>query len=258
MLLTIDLGNTNICAGVFQDENLIADFKIKTKNKKSSDEYALEFINFLKLYDISPKDIDIIILSSVVPSLNSVLERAFAKYFQAKFIMVDDKTDTGINILTANPEEVGADRIVNVTAARHIYKQACIVVDFGTATTFDYVDKDANFKYTIITPGLASAAKTLFSETAKLPDVEIKKPNNILADNTVTGMQAGIVYGYIGLVSHILTEFMHSLNTKPLVIATGGVSKDFVNEIEEIDKFEENLALKGMQIIAQRLKHKGL
>ena len=254
MLLVFDVGNTNIFFGLFQGERLVDTFRLTSKTERTADELGLLLIELLETVEIKSEDINGIIVSSVVPSITNLLEKTFAKYFKAEAIFIGPGVKTGINIRTDNPKEVGADRIVNVAAAHEIYKRSCIVVDFGTATTFDYISTDGVFKYTIIMPGLNLAAKALFTGTAKLPDVEIKKPESILASNTVSGMQAGIVYGYIGAVKYTLQEQCKALHDNPLIIATGGISEEFIMQIPEIDVFDPNLALEGMKIIYKKTK----
>ncbi len=254
MLLTIDVGNTNMHFGLFKGEDLVHDFRLNSKADRTVDELGIVILNMLEVISVTKEDVTGVLISSVVPNITSLLNETFEKYFTADIVKVGPGSKTGISVQTENPKEVGADRIVNVAAAHEIYKRSCIVIDFGTATTFDYVDAEGVFRYTVIMPGLNLAAQALFRGTAKLPDVEIIKPDSILASNTVTGMQAGIVYGYIGAVRYTIQEQMKALGDTPLVIATGGIAKTVVNDIKEIEIVNPDLALEGMKIIYKKTK----
>ena len=175
---------------------------------------------------------------------------AIVKFLHKDPIIVGPGIKTGISIRTDNPREVGADRIVDISMAYHTYHKSCIIVDFGTATTFDYISGDGVFKYTVIAPGLGIVANALTSQTAKLPEIEIQKPESILNGNTITGMQAGVIYGYIGSVEYIIKQMKKELKLKDcLVIATGGLGKVIAKETKEIDLFDPDVAYKGMRIL---------
>lgn len=254
MLMTIDVGNTNILMGVFEGEELLSSFRINSRTERTSDELGILMIDLLQSRCISVSSISDIIISSVVPKIMYSLTSCFLKYFDIKPLIVGPGTRTGISIQADNPKEVGADRIVNVAAAHDMYKRSCIVIDFGTATTFDYVDGNGVFKYTIIMPGLEISARALTGSTAKLPEVEISKPESILAGNTISGMQAGIVYGYIGAVDYTLKQMKKELKDEPLVIATGGLGRMFTKEIEGIDVYDPDIAFKGMKVIFKKTR----
>lgn len=252
-LLTIDVGNTNIAMGAIENDKVIASFRLTTSTPRTSDEFVICFHSFLSTHDINPNDIQDVIISSVVPKVMYSLTSAVTKYLKKQPLIIGPGIKTGIKIHTDNPKEVGADRIVGVTAAYYTYHKSCIVVDFGTATTFDYISGEGVFQYTVIAPGIGICADALTHSTAKLPEIEIKKPVSILAGNTISGMQAGIVYGYIGQVNHIIRQMKLELQDEGCtVIATGGLGKMFANECSEIDLYDPNIAYTGMNIIYKK------
>lgn len=253
MLLTIDVGNTNITMGVFDGDNLIGNFRLTTKTPRTSDEFGICLQTLLTKYNIEPEQINDVIISSVVPKVMHALNNCSIKYLNKTPIIIGPGIKTGIQIQSDNPKEVGADRIVNVAAAYYTYHQACLIIDFGTATTFDYVSDKGVFEYTVIAPGIEISAQALWNQTAKLPEIEIKKPEKILAKNTVNGMQSGIVNGYIGQVEYLIKAILKELNTKNVkVIATGGLGRIIYNETDCIDVYDPDLAFKGMKIIYDR------
>lgn len=254
MLLTIDVGNTNISFGVFDGDNLISNFNMTTKNKLTTDELGVNMLVMLNTLGVDVKKIQNIIVSSVVPPIMHALLNALRRYFCIEPMVIEPGIKTGISILCENAKEVGADRIVNVAAAMEIYKRECIVIDFGTATTFDHVNKNGQFAYTIIMPGLAISSDALSANTAKLPKTELVKPDSILTRNTVSGMQAGLIYGYIGAINYIVDEMCQALNSKPYVVATGGLGRMFANECVKIDEYNPHLAFIGMKIIFEKNK----
>lgn len=254
MLLTIDAGNTNITMGVFDEDELVGSFRITTKIPRTSDELGFLICNMLITKGIDPHSIEHVIISSVVPKIMHALTNSIRKYLNREPLIINSEIETGIKIHTDNPKEVGADRIVNVAAAYHIYKKACMIIDFGTATTYDYVSDEGIFEYTVISPGIEISAQALVSQTAKLPDIEIKKPDSILAKNTVQGMQAGLVYGYIGQVEYTIKKMKEELNKEMVIIATGGLGRMIYNETDCIDFYDPDLAYKGMKIIFEKNK----
>lgn len=259
MLLTIDVGNTNITMGVLRDEEIVGSFRLTTKIPRTSDELGLTFLNLLINKGIDPQAIEDVIISSVVPKMMYSLTSAIRKYLSREPFIIGPGIKTGIRIQCDNPREVGADRIVNVAAAYHLYKKACLVIDFGTATTYDYVSDEGVFEYTVISPGIEIAAQALVSQTAKLPDIEIQMPKSILAKNTISGMQAGLVYGYIGQVDYTIRQLKKELKKDMLVIATGGLGRIIVSEVSQIDHYDPDLAYRGMKIIFDKNKeaHRG-
>lgn len=249
MLLTIDVGNTNITLGVYNGEEFAGRFRMTTKMQRTSDELGLTISQLLALRGLDPGAVDAIIISSVVPKVMHSLRNAIRKNWNVEPLIVGPEIETGIRINPENYKTVGADRIVNVAAAHHMYRKNCLVIDFGTATTFDYVDEEGHFDYTIISPGLEISAQALYSQAAKLPEVEIKKPDSVLGTNTVTGMQAGIVYGYIGQVEYIIKKVREELGCEFTVIATGGLGRVIAPETSMIDVYDADLAFKGMKIL---------
>ncbi len=250
ILMTIDVGNTNISLGLMQGNDVIGSFRLTTKTPRTSDEFGLCIKELMDTTNISDIDIEAVIISSVVPKIMYSLNSAIVKYLHKEPIIVGPGIKTGISIQTDNPREVGADRIVDIAMAYHTYHKSCIIVDFGTATTFDYVSENGVFKYTVIAPGLGIGVNALTSQTAKLPEIEIQKPKSILNGNTITGMQAGVVYGYIGTVEYIIKQMKKELKIVDcLVIATGGLGKVITKETDEIDVYDPDIAYKGMRIL---------
>ena len=198
MLITVDAGNTNITLGVFKEKKVYATFRMTTQMARTSDEYGVLIAEMLGRKGISPKDIEAVIISSVVPKIMYSLTNGIYKYIGLHPIVIEAGTKTGIKIQRANPREVGTDRIVDAVGAYELYGGPCIVIDFGTATTYDLITKDGTFAAGVTSPGIRICAKALWNDTAKLPEIEIKKPESILGKDTITSMQAGIVYGYIG------------------------------------------------------------
>lgn len=250
MLLTIDVGNTNIALAVMKGNEILGRYRLMTQTTRTSDEYGFFIMTFMTQAKINAGDIEDVIISSVVPKLMYSLTSAIIKYLNKKPIIIDGKLDTGIHLGMANPSSVGADRIVNTSWAWHTYHRSAIIIDFGTATTFDYIDGDGVFKYVIIMPGLDVALHALTSKAAKLPEIEITKPASVLGTNTVHGMQAGTVYGYIGAVEYIIRQMKKELNDPDaLVFATGGLGRVIANETDEINDYDPDIAYKGMKII---------
>lgn len=254
MLLTIDVGNTNITMGIFENNLLLGSFRLTTTILRTSDEYGIAFQSFFKKIDIDHQQIEGVIISSVVPKIMYSLINSIKKYVNVEPFVIGPGIKTGIKINADNPKEVGADRIVNAVAAYNIYKRNCLIVDFGTATTFDYISKEGEFCYTIIAPGIQIAAEALTNQTAKLPEIEIKKPKTILAKNTIHGMQAGLVYGYIGQVKYIIKKIKEELDEDIFILATGGLGRIIYQEVDDFNTYDPNIAFKGMKIIYDKNK----
>ena len=252
MLLVIDAGNTNIVLGIYDGEQLLRNWRISTDKSKSADEYGILFNNLLVLTGIGLANITDIIISSVVPTLTGVLERLSLNYFGIKPHLVGPGIKTGMPIHYDNPKEVGADRIVNAVAGYEKFKTSLIIVDFGTATTFDYVNGKGEYCGGAIAPGLMISMEALFQKASKLPWVEIVKPPGVIAKNTVNSMQAGIYYGYIGLVDEIVGRMKRESRENPKVIATGGLAGLIAPESKTIDAVEEYLTLEGLRILYLR------
>jgi len=252
LLLVIDAGNTNIVLGIYDGEQLLRNWRISTDKSKSADEYGILFNNLLVLTGIGLANITDIIISSVVPTLTGVLERLSRNYFGIKPHLVGPGIKTGMPIHYDNPKEVGADRIVNAVAGYEKFKTSLIIVDFGTATTFDYVNGKGEYCGGAIAPGLMISMEALFQKASKLPWVEIVKPPGVIAKNTVNSMQAGIYYGYVGLVDEIVGRIKRECRENPKVIATGGLAGLIAPESKTIDAVEEYLTLEGLRILYLR------
>lgn len=260
MILMIDVGNTNIVLGVYDNKNkrLIGDWRLSTDNKKTSDEYGIEVMQLFSYKHFEISDIKGVILSSVVPNVVYTLEHMIRKFFDKNPVIVGPGIKTGINIKYDNPKEVGADRIVNAVAAHELYRRPVIIIDFGTATTFCAVDKNGDYLGGAICPGVKISSDALFERAAKLPRVELVKTDNIICKNTVSSMQAGIVYGYIGQVQYIVdkmkNEMMETCDEEPYVIATGGLARLIYEETDCIDKIDPLLTLEGLIRIYEKNK----
>jgi type III pantothenate kinase len=252
LLLVIDVGNSNIVFGIYEGDRLLKDWRISTDKSKTTDEYGILVHDLFRLAGIAFADLKGIIISSVVPTLTGVLEKLSLQYFGFKPYIVGPGIKTGMPILYDNPREVGADRIVNAVAGYEKYHSALIIVDFGTATTFDCVNKKGEYCGGAIAPGLMISMEALFQKASKLPRVEIVKPPQLIAKNTVNSMQAGIYYGYIGLVDEIVTRMQAESRDKARVIATGGLAGLIAPESRTIEKVEEYLTLEGLKILYRR------
>jgi type III pantothenate kinase len=249
LLLAVDVGNTNIVFGIFQEEELINQWRIGTDKTKTPDEYGVLFRNLLKLKDIESNSIKGAVISCVVPPLLQTLVCMVKTYFNVNPIVIEPGIKTGMSILYKDPKEVGADRIVNAVAAFHEYKRSVIVVDFGTATTFDCISENGEYLGGIIAPGLVISAEALFEAASKLPKVEIVKPKTVIGKTTVESIQSGLVHGYAGLVDGIVTRIKKETGTKPKVIATGGLANLIAPESQSIEKVDEFLTLRGLRLV---------
>lgn len=247
MLIAVDIGNTNITLAVFKADKVIAGFRMTTKIPRTSDEYGLFLTDLLKTRGIGVEEVKAVIIASVVPNIMHSFNNAIIKYFKIKPMVVGAGTKTGIRIATANPKEIGADRIVDLVAAYEIYGGPVIVIDFGTATTYDLVTKDGSFIAGVTSPGIRICANALWEETAKLPEIEIKKPKSILAKDTISSIQAGLVYGYIGQTEYIVKKMIEEAGlTDVKVVATGGLGKLIADSTDLIQHYDSNLTMKGL------------
>jgi type III pantothenate kinase len=254
VLLVIDVGNSNIVLGIYDNDRLVKDWRISTDKSKTTDEYGILVHDLFRLAKIGFSDIKDIIVSSVVPTLTGVLEMLASQYFGFRPYVVGPGIKTGMSIHYDNPKEVGADRIVNAVAGFEKYKSSLIIVDFGTATTFDYVNRRGEYCGGAIAPGLMISMEALFQKASKLPRVEIVRPPSIIARNTVNSMQAGIYFGYVGLVDGIVGRMKAEGKDSPKVIVTGGLAGLIAPESSTIDAVEEYLTLEGLRILYQRNK----
>ena len=255
MLLVMDVGNTNITLGVFDGKVLEATFRMTTKIPRTSDEYGIVVRDLLQHNQIACSDIQAVVMSSVVPDVMHSLTSAIIKYIQITPIVVAPGIKTGIRIATENPRQLGADRIVDAVGAYELYGGPVLVIDYGTATTYDLVDGSGAFVAGVTAPGIRTSAKAMWEEAAKLPEIEIRKPKSILAQETISSMQAGLVYGQIGqseyIIQHMKKESAYE-NIK--VVATGGLGKLIASETTYIDIYDPNLTLQGMRIKYEKQK----
>lgn len=252
LLLVIDVGNTNSVFGIYEGETLREQWRMDSSRSRTSDEYGVMLLQMLGVAGILPDRIEGIIIASVVPTLMMAMEQMCQRYLHLTPMVVGPGIKTGMQILTDNPKEVGADRIVNAVAAFEAWQQACIVVDFGTATTFDVVSKRGEYLGGAIAPGFHISAEALFSRTSKLPRIEITRPKKVIGKNTVSSMQSGIFYGYAGLVDGMVARIMEELEVHPKVISTGGLARLFEGTCTSIELVDEFLTLRGLKLLYQR------
>ena len=257
MVITIDVGNTNITVGVFRGDEVMATFRITTKMPRTSDEYGMLLSNLLEQNNIRHDDIEDAIIASVVPNVMHSLEGAIIKYFGINPIIVEPGTKTGIRVVTENPRQIGADRIVDAAAAYELYGGPVLVLDFGTATTYDLVDKNGAFVSGVTAPGIRISAKALWEDAAKLPEIEIRKPESILAKETISSMQAGLVYGQIGQTEYIINKVKEEVGISNVkTVVTGGLGRIIANETKCIDIYDPNLTLKGIYRVYKKQNRK--
>lgn len=254
MLLVIDIGNTNVVFGVYKGDELVNHWRLSTVLNKTVEEYAILLSSLLRFEKILLNEIECAIISCVVPPLLISFEALCCKYIGIKPIIVEPGIKTGMSIMYENPQEVGADRIVNAVAAYEARQSAQIVVDFGTATTFDYVTPKGEYVGGAIAPGIMISLEALWERASKLPRVELVKPKEIIGRNTVSAMQSGIIYGYISLVDGIVKRMKDKVKTNPYVIATGGLAGLVFKESETIDEVDDFLTLKGLKILYEKNK----
>ncbi|UMZ75292.1 type III pantothenate kinase [Natranaerofaba carboxydovora] len=254
MLLAIDVGNTHTVLGVYKNKKLQSFWRIQTQREKTEDQYGITIKNLLWYSNLPNVEIKDIIISSVVPPLTQTLSRMGTKYFDVKPLVVSPDIKTEMNILYENPEEVGADRIVNAIAGFELYGGPLIIVDFGTATTFCSISEDGSYIGGAIAPGMYISTDALFKLAAKLPKVELTKPAKVIGRNTTASMQAGIFYGFVGQVDGIVKRMIKEFYTKPTVIATGGLANLISAESETIDRINPYLTLEGLKIIYEKNK----
>lgn len=252
MLLVMDIGNSNIVMGLYDGDELRHHWRVATDRNKTEDEYGMLATNLFQSVNLLPSQVSGVILSSVVPPLNFTIERMCEKYFRQKPLVVGPGIKTGLNIKYEYPREVGSDRIVNAVAAIHHYGTPLIVVDFGTATTFCYVDERGQYWGGAIAPGIGISTEALVSRAAKLPRIEIAKPASVVGRNTIAAMQSGIYYGFVGQVEGIVRRMMAEYGTEPKVVATGGLAPLVANETECIHVVDPYLTLKGLRLIYER------
>jgi type III pantothenate kinase len=254
MLLVIDIGNTNTSLGVFDADDLVVHWRLTTARSRTVDEWGVHARNLFALASLDFKSIKAIAVASVVPPLNFTLKQMAERYFDLTPLFIDHTVDTGLRILYQPGSDVGADRIVDAVAAIKKYGAPCIVVDFGTATTFDAINSKGEYLGGVITPGITISSDALFARTAKLPRVEIKRPQNVIGSTTVGAIQSGLYHGYIGLVDGILRKMIDELGGPPRVIATGGLAPLIAKGSEFIEHVDETLTLEGLRLVYESQK----
>ncbi len=253
MLLVVDVGNTNITMGIMDGQEILGTFRMTTKENRTSDEYGVLVYDMVRRKGFNPKEIEDIIIASVVPKMMYSFTNAIYKYFGKNPIIVGPGIKTGISIKTSNPKQLGADRIVDAVAAYEIYGGPVLVIDYGTATTYDYINEKGEFIGGLIVPGIQTSANVLWQAAAKLPEIEIRRQRTILAKDTVSSMQAGVYFSVIGETSYIVKRFKKETGHENLkVVATGGLGKIVSNEPGLIDVYDQNLTLKGLEILYEK------
>jgi type III pantothenate kinase len=252
MLLVIDVGNTNTSLGVYNGAELVKHWRLTTARARTIDEYGVHARNLFALAELDFKAITAVTIASVVPQLNFTLKKMAEVYFHHTPLFIDNTIDTGLEILYEPPSDVGADRIVDAVAAVHKYGAPCIVVDFGTATTFNAVDAQKRYLGGVITPGINISFEALFERAARLPRVEIKRPRSVIGSSTVTAIQSGMYYGYAGLVDGILRRMREELEGTTRVVATGGLASLIAPGSEQIEAVDDTLTLDGLRLVHER------
>ncbi|MGI8917486.1 MAG: type III pantothenate kinase [Pyrinomonadaceae bacterium] len=256
MLLVIDVGNTNTSLGVYREAELVAHWRLTTNRARTVDEYGVHARNLFELAALDFKAINAIAIASVVPPLNYTLKTMAETYFNLSPLFVDSNTNTGLKILYEPATDVGADRIVDAVAAIEKYGAPCIIVDFGTATTFDVINSNGEYLGGVITPGIMISSDALFERAAKLPRVDIKRPQRVIGSSTTTAMQSGLYYGYTSLVDGVLKKIVEELGggTSPHVLATGGLAPLIATGSEYIQIVDDTLTLDGLRLIYERTR----
>ncbi|MCS7463183.1 type III pantothenate kinase [Paenibacillus doosanensis] len=252
MILVVDVGNTNIVLGLYEGKQLLHHWRLSTNRSSTTDEYGMMIYNLFGHAGIELEQVEGIIISSVVPPLMFVLEQLCSKYLKKTPLIVGPGIKTGLNVRYENPREVGADRIVNAVAAIELYGAPCIVVDFGTATTFDYIDESGQYIGGAVAPGIAISTEALYQRAAKLPRIELVKPKHVIGRNTVASMQAGIIYGFAGQVDGIVGRIREENHPKAKVVATGELAELIASESRTIETVNPLLTLQGLQMIYER------
>jgi type III pantothenate kinase len=252
MIFVVDVGNTNIVLGVYQGKDLLHHWRLSTNRSATADEYGIMIHNLFQIAGVRVEDIEGVIISSVVPPLMFTLERVSIKYLKKTALIVGPGIKTGLNIRIENPREMGADRIVNAIAGIELYGAPLIIVDFGTATTFDYIDEAGHLLGCAIAPGIGISMEALYQHAAKLPRIDLVRPKTTVGRNTVTSMQAGSVFGFAGQADGIVDRMREEFASTPTIVATGGMAELISSESKSIQIVNTLLTLQGLQIIYER------
>lgn len=252
MILAADIGNTVTTLGVVSGERVIRTFRLTSGEKKTSDEWGIQIAELLKLSDLRADDIEGVVISSVVPEIMHSFTAMVRKYLDKEPLIVGPGIKTGIHIHFDNPKEVGADRIVDAAGAHFYYGGDCLVIDFGTATTFEYIDAAGTYHGGCMVPGLEISSRALSSKASKLPEIEIMPMKKVIASDTVAAMQSGLFYGYVGQVEYLITKIKKETGKDLRVIATGGIGSSICQYTKLIDVYDPDLAFKGLKYIYDR------
>ena len=252
MILVVDIGNTHTVIGAYRGDDLVVDWRLKTDQHQTGDEYGVILRSLFVSEGFSFDLIEGVIISCVVPPMVTTMEQLCKRYFNQDPKFIGPETDMGMKICYDNPMEVGADRIVNSVAAFEKYRRSLIVVDFGTATTFDYISPDGDYMGGVIAPGITISGEALFERASKLPRVDFVGPERVVGRNTVSSMQAGIVFGHASLVDGIVKRIKNEVKTDPFIVATGGLALLISSHAKTIDEVDEYLTLRGLKIIFDR------
>lgn len=255
MLLLVDIGNTNLTFAIMDGDTILNTYRLTTTSKRTSDEFGFLMVNMLYSNNLKPENIEGVVVSSVVPKIMHSFLNSVRKYFKQEAMIVGPGIKTGISIRYDNPKEVGADRIVDAVAAHFCYGGDVLIIDFGTATTFEYVDANANYYGGCICPGIEIASHALSSNASKLPDIEIKPTEKVITSDTISAMQAGLFFGYVGQVEYLINKFKVESGKNLKVIATGGLGRSISKETSLIDIYDPDLAFKGLKIIYEKNKN---
>jgi len=254
MLLALDAGNSNVTIGAFDGDRLVHRWRLRTIQDQTADEWGVLMRNLFSLAGLELRQIDGIIIASVVPPLDGSLTAMADRYFGTRPVFVTHETDTGLAIRYTNPLEIGADRIVNSVAAWHRYRSACVVVDLGTAITFDTVSGSAEYLGGIICPGIGISISALFSRTARLPLVDFLEPSALIGKNTITAIQSGLYYGFTDLIDGLLDRLIAELGPETKIIGTGGQANMIAKSSRHIREIDDDITLHGLHLVWERLK----
>ena len=254
MILVCDIGNTNLTLGIIDGDKILGTCRLTTTLQRTSDEYGFLIREMLSGNNVSIDQIEGVIISSVVPKIMHSFVNSIRKYIKKEPMIVGPGIKTGISIRYENPKEVGADRIVDAVATHYCYGSDCLIIDFGTATTFEYIDANGCYYGGCITPGIEIAGQAISSKAARLPEIEIKPTEKVITSDTISAMQAGLFYGYVGQCEYLIEKFKKETGKNLKVIATGGLGKQIAKNTDKIDVYDPDLAFKGLKLIYEKNK----